>query len=36
LNIDVAGASRPAVAAVEQAGGSVKVAKAAAATEAGA
>jgi large subunit ribosomal protein L15 len=35
LNIDVAGASRPAVAAVEQAGGSVKMAQAAAATKAG-
>jgi len=34
LNIDVAGASGPAIAAVEKAGGSVKVAKAAEATEA--
>jgi large subunit ribosomal protein L15 len=34
LTIDVAGASRPAIAAVEKAGGSVKVAKAAEAAEA--
>ena len=36
LNFDVAGASAPAIAAVEQAGGSVTVAKSAATTEAGA
>ena len=34
--LDVAGASRPAIAAVEKAGGSIKVAKAAEAPEAGA
>ncbi len=36
LTIDVAGASRPAIAAVEKAGGTVKVAKAAEPAEAGA
>ncbi|MBA3516491.1 MAG: 50S ribosomal protein L15, partial [Rhizobiales bacterium] len=36
VSLDVAGASRPAIAAVEQAGGTVKVAKAARAVEAAA
>jgi large subunit ribosomal protein L15 len=36
VTLDVAGASRPAIAAIEKAGGSIKVAKAAEAPEAGA